>query len=357
MCSSKTLLASLLVLSLFAAPALAGDALGVVFTTDKGEIHLELYAKDAPVTVASFVNLAQRGFYDGLKFHRVIPSFMVQGGDPRGTGTGGPGYQFEDEVPTNLRHDTPGVLSMANSGPATNGSQFFITHVPTPHLDGKHTVFGRVTQGQDVVNAIAKDDLMKTVRITGDASALLKSSAARVAAWNAVLDAKTSEEKSAALAQDADAKRSAVAAADARKAEANKKDDARQQAQALEFVKTQGIDISKGQTTESGLWVVVTKAGEGVLATRKDKVTAHASGWLASGKKFWSSHDNDSPMSDYPVTGFVKGFTEGLQHLKGDGVAWLVIPGRLGYGPGGMSRAGIPGNATLVFKVELLKIH
>jgi cyclophilin family peptidyl-prolyl cis-trans isomerase len=349
----KTLIASLLATAV-AGSALAAEQLGVVFTTDKGDITLELYPEDAPVTVASFVNLAQRGYYDGLKFHRVIANFMIQGGDPTGTGASGPGYKFEDEVPENRKHDRPGILSMANAGPATNGSQFFITHVPTPHLDGKHTVFGAVTKGQDVVNAIAKDDVMKTVRITGDAKKLLKSQADRVAAWNAVLDAKTPEEKTAAQAMDAAAKAPAIAAAEARKQAANEKEDARQRAQALEFVKTQGIDIAGGIETESGLWLVVTKPGEGALATKQNKVVAHASGWLADGTKFWSSHDRDQPMTDHPVTGFVKGFTEGLQHMKAGGEAWLVIPGRLGYGPGGNRGARIPGNATLVFKVELL---
>lgn len=163
------------------------NELVAVFTTSKGEIRIRLAAEGAPMTVANFVNLAQRGYYDGLKFHRVIANFMVQGGDPDGTGMGGPGYNFGDEFGPGLRHDSAGVLSMANAGPGTNGSQFFITHGPTPHLDGKHSVFGKVTSGQEVVDAIAQNDVMTTVKIEGDASALLASQQANVDAWNKAL--------------------------------------------------------------------------------------------------------------------------------------------------------------------------
>ena len=163
------------------------NELVAVFTTSKGEIRIRLAAEGAPMTVANFVNLAQRGYYAGLKFHRVIDNFMVQGGDPDGTGMGGPGYNFGDEFGPGLRHDSAGVLSMANAGPGTNGSQFFITHGPTPHLDGKHSVFGKVTSGQEVVDAIAQNDVMTTVKIEGDASALLASQQANVDAWNKAL--------------------------------------------------------------------------------------------------------------------------------------------------------------------------
>ncbi|NNF17879.1 MAG: peptidylprolyl isomerase [Gammaproteobacteria bacterium] len=133
--------------------------------TNRGTISLELYDEQAPNTVANFEKLINDGFYDGLKFHRVIPNFMVQTGCPLGTGTGGPGYEFDDECHPDLLHDGPGILSMANAGPDTNGSQFFITHVPCHHLDGKHTVFGRVLDGQDVVDAIKQDDVMETVTV------------------------------------------------------------------------------------------------------------------------------------------------------------------------------------------------
>ncbi|MBB1059686.1 peptidylprolyl isomerase [Marilutibacter spongiae] len=159
-----------------------------VFETDRGPIRVELAADKAPLTVASFVNLARRGFYDGLNFHRVIPDFMVQGGCPQGTGTGGPGYRFEDETGNGLTHER-GVLSMANAGPGTNGSQFFITHVPCPWLDGKHTVFGKVLEGIEAVDKIQQGDLIKSVSIEGDADAVLAAKADRVADWNKTLDA------------------------------------------------------------------------------------------------------------------------------------------------------------------------
>ncbi len=153
------LLCSLCALACFSASAESAAGLKdvhVVLSTTKGDIELALYPSKAPVTVANFLNLASRGYYRGITFHRVIPNFMIQGGDPTGTGMGGPGYSFEDEFSPDLRHDGPGVLSMANAGPGTNGSQFFITHVATPHLDGRHTVFGKVLKGQDVVNSIVR---------------------------------------------------------------------------------------------------------------------------------------------------------------------------------------------------------
>ncbi len=154
--------------------------------TSKGDIRLDLCPDQTPKTVANFVNLAQRGYYDGLKFHRVIDDFMIQGGCPQGAGTGGPGYQFGDEIHPDLKHDGPGILSMANAGPGTNGSQFFITHVKTDWLDGKHTVFGKVVDdaGQQVVNAIKQGDTIETVEIAGDAEALLEQEAKTVAGWN-----------------------------------------------------------------------------------------------------------------------------------------------------------------------------
>ncbi|HEX7339068.1 MAG TPA: peptidylprolyl isomerase [Rhodanobacteraceae bacterium] len=160
--------------------------------TNRGPIHLVLHADKAPLTVANFVNLAKRGYYDGLNFHRVIADFMIQGGCPEGSGRGGPGYRFEDEFDASLRHDKPGVLSMANAGPGTNGSQFFITHGPTPWLDGKHSVFGVVVSDadQDVVNAVAQGDVIEKVTLEGDVDALLDAQGERVAEWNKVLDAR-----------------------------------------------------------------------------------------------------------------------------------------------------------------------
>jgi len=167
--------------------AAQGNELTAVIRTTKGDIRVTLFPAEAPITVANFVNLAQRGYYDGIAFHRVIADFMIQGGDPTGTGRGGPGYRFADEFSASLRHDSAGILSMANSGPSTNGSQFFITHRPTTHLDGKHSVFGKVASGQDVVDAIAQGDVMETVVIEGDPSSLLAAQKNQVDEWNQIL--------------------------------------------------------------------------------------------------------------------------------------------------------------------------
>ncbi len=166
------------------------SSLVATFQTSKGDIRVNLMEDVAPLTVANFVNLVQRGYYDGLTFHRVIADFMVQGGCPLGTGTGGPGYKFKDECSSKAKHDAPGKLSMANAGPGTNGSQFFITHVPTPWLDGKHTVFGSVQGAEDqaVVDKIAKGDTIETITIDGDADALLEKVADQIDKWNSVLD-------------------------------------------------------------------------------------------------------------------------------------------------------------------------
>jgi len=158
--------------------------------TSRGEIVLELYGAETPLTCASFVNLANRGYYDGLKFHRVIENFMVQGGDPTGTGSGGPGYKFEDEVVSTLKHSEPGIFSMANAGPKTNGSQFFITHIKTDWLDGKHTVFGKVTTGLDIVNSIQQGDIINSITISGDIPEEMKKIQNRVDEWNKILDEK-----------------------------------------------------------------------------------------------------------------------------------------------------------------------
>jgi peptidyl-prolyl cis-trans isomerase B (cyclophilin B) len=158
------------------------------FDTSRGPIKIELYPDKAPLTVANFVNLVKRGFYNGLTFHRVIPDFMIQGGCPEGSGRGGPGYRFEDETNNGVRHER-GVLSMANAGPNTNGSQFFITHIKTDWLDGKHTVFGKVQEGQDVVDSIKQGDLINRITLEGDADAALAAKADRVAEWNRYLSA------------------------------------------------------------------------------------------------------------------------------------------------------------------------
>jgi len=156
--------------------------------TSKGKIEATIYASKVPMTAANYLNLAKRGYYNGLKFHRVIPNFMIQGGDPQGTGRGGPGYRFGDEFDPSLKHDGPGVFSMANSGPGTNGSQFFVTHKDTSWLDGRHSVFGKVTKGQDIVDAIMMGDTIKSIKVLDSTDALFVAQKDNLAKWNAVLD-------------------------------------------------------------------------------------------------------------------------------------------------------------------------
>jgi len=163
--------------------------INIIVKTSRGEIPATIFASEVPVTASNFLNLVKRGYYDGLDFHRVIPDFMIQGGCPQGRGTGGPGYKFADECKPNLRHSKPGIFSMANSGPNTNGSQFFITHVPTDWLDGKHTVFGEVTDNMDVVHAVRQGDTIDTIEIvdTDEVDVLLAENKNYVDQWNAVL--------------------------------------------------------------------------------------------------------------------------------------------------------------------------
>ncbi len=156
----------------------------IVLNTSRGAIEATLFASEVPITTANFLNLAKRGFYNGVTFHRVIKDFMIQGGDPTGSGMGGPGYRFPDEIRKSLKHDKPGMFSMANSGPNTNGSQFFITHVPTPHLDGKHAVFGEVTKGQDIVNAVKQGDTIDSIEILDSTDDLFESEKKLIAAWD-----------------------------------------------------------------------------------------------------------------------------------------------------------------------------
>ena len=156
----------------------------IILHTTKGDIEGTIFASKVPMTAANYLNLAKKGYYNGITFHRVIANFMIQGGDPTATGSGGPGYKFADEIVPTLKHDKPGIFSMANAGPGTNGSQFFITHVPTPHLDGKHTVFGEVTKGQDVVNKIEKGDKITSIDVLDPTDDLFKAQAANIEKWN-----------------------------------------------------------------------------------------------------------------------------------------------------------------------------
>ena len=312
------------------------DGLYARFDTSKGDILCSLEFEKTPLTVANFVGLAEgtkdlgggakaKGdkFYDGLKFHRVIPDFMVQGGCPLGTGTGGPGYTFPDEIDPELKHSRPGILSMANSGPGTNGSQFFITHVPTPWLDGKHTVFGHVVSGQDVVNKIQGNDLINSIEIirVGRAAENFESNQD---AFDALLSSFTDR---------------------------NQEKELEAMEEAIRLIDEQWPDAV---TTPSGLKYVVDKEGTGEATPQAGQsVTVHYTGKLMDGKKFDSSYDRGKPIEFTVGKGqVIKGWDEALLGMKKGEKRVLIIPSSLGYGPSG--RGPIPPNATMVFDVELI---
>lgn len=309
------------------------DGLYARLVTSKGDILLSLEFAKTPLTVANFVGLAEgakesnRGqgvrFYDGLTFHRVLADFMIQGGDPLGNGSGGPGYKFPDEIDDTLTHDGPGVLSMANAGPDTNGSQFFITHTKTPWLDGKHTVFGRTVEGQAVVNAIGAGDIIKTIEIIriGDKAQAFK---ADQASFNALL---------AQLLQD--------------KAQGRKKINSRD----LALIKEK---YPQAISLPSGLMYVVLVEGAGDKTPQPGTtVSVHYSGRLLNGKKFDSSLDRGKPLQ-FPVGvgRVIKGWDEAFLSMKKGEKRILIIPPHLGYGE--MRIGPIPPNSLLVFEVELL---
>lgn len=302
------------------------------FETSKGDIYTTLEFKKTPMTVANFVGLAEGSikntakeegvpYYNGLKFHRVIPNFMIQGGCPLGTGTGGPGYKFDDEFDSSLKHTGPGVLSMANAGPGTNGSQFFITHVATPWLDGKHSVFGHVVKGQDIVDAIAQNDTLKALTI------LRKGKEAE--AFNAP---KVFEEAKAASSKKAAEKDALMAA----QAEQIKK----------EFTKV----------TPSGLRYIVVKEGTGKMpSSPATSVTVHYTGTFTDGKVFDSSVQRGQPI-DFKLNQVIPGWTEGVQLMKEGAHYKFYIPYQLAYGEGGYPGA-IPPKSDLIFEVELIKVN
>ncbi len=301
------------------------------FNTSKGTIVVQLTHDLTPGTVGNFVSLAEGNlenkvkpqgspFYNGLKFHRVIPDFMIQGGCPQGTGTGDPGYKFDDEFHPTLKHDKPGVLAMANSGPNTNGSQFYITHVPTSWLDGKHTVFGHVIEGQDVVDAIGQGDLLQTVEIIRVGTDAEK--------WNSVEAFRTFEgarqKKIASQKEASEAKMEALAAG---------------------FEKT-----------ESGLRYKMIQKGFGKKAENGKVVAVHYTGQLEDGKVFDSSIPRKKPI-EFPLGqgNVIEGWDEGIALLQVGDKARFVIPSHLGYGSRGAGGA-IPPNATLIFDVELIDV-
>ncbi|GGX10516.1 peptidylprolyl isomerase [Aquimarina muelleri] len=307
------------------------EGLYAKFNTTKGSILINLEYKKTPGTVGNFVGLAEgnlenqaipqgKPYYNGLKFHRVIADFMVQGGDPQGTGSGGPGYQFDDEIHPDLKHDGPGVLSMANAGPGTNGSQFFITHVETSWLDGKHTVFGKVVEGQDVVNSIEEGDEIQSVeiqRVGVDAES-----------FNAV---ETFRTFNGAKAE--------------REAAAKKKTESLLEELAAGFDKT-----------DSGLRYKVIQNGDGVKAEKGKTVSVHYKGSLTDGTVFDSSYKRNQPIDFSLGMGqVISGWDEGIALLQVGDKARFVIPSHLGYGERGAGGV-IPPDATLIFDVELVNV-
>jgi peptidyl-prolyl cis-trans isomerase A (cyclophilin A) len=301
------------------------------FNTSKGAIVVKLTHDLTPGTVGNFVGLAEgqlentakpmgTPYYDGLKFHRVIPDFMIQGGCPQGIGSGGPGYSFDDEFHPSLKHDKPGVLSMANSGPASNGSQFFITHVPTNWLDNKHTVFGHVVDGQDVVDAVAQGDSLDSIEIIREGDEAKN--------WNAI--------EAFRVFEGARAKKEAEARAAAEEA---------MEKLAAGFEKT-----------ESGLRYQMIQKGSGKKAEKGKTVSVHYSGSLENGKVFDSSYSRKKPI-DFPLGQghVIEGWDEGIALLQVGDKARFVIPSHLGYGSRGAGGV-IPPNATLIFDVELMDV-
>jgi FKBP-type peptidyl-prolyl cis-trans isomerase len=307
------------------------DGIYAKFNTSKGVILIKLTHDKTPGTVGNFVGLAEgnlendikpqgKPYYDGLKFHRVIPDFMIQGGCPLGTGTGDAGYKFDDEFHPELKHDRPGVLSMANAGPGTNGSQFFITHVPTDWLDNKHTVFGHVVEGQDIVNEIAQGDIIESLEIIRVGAEAEK--------WNAVEAFRTFEGS-------------------------REKRIAEQKKMAEEALEKLAAGFDK---TESGLRYKMIQKGNGKQAEKGKTVSVHYSGSLENGMVFDSSYKRKQPIEFTLGRGqVIEGWDEGIALLQVGDKARFVIPSYLGYGSRGAGGV-IPPDATLIFDVELMDV-
>lgn len=301
------------------------------FNTTKGEILVNLEFEKTPGTVGNFVALAEGNmendvkpqgtpYYDGLKFHRVIADFMIQGGCPQGTGTGNPGYKFEDEFHPELKHDKPGVLAMANSGPATNGSQFYITHIETPWLDNKHSVFGNVVEGQDIVDTISQGDILTTVEIIRIGDAAEK--------FNAIEVFRTFE--------------------GAREERIDK--ELKEQEEIMEKA------AAGFEKTTSGLRYKILQKGNGKQATKGDLVSVHYKGQLLDGTVFDSSYKRNQPLDfNIGLGQVIAGWDEGIQLLKVGDKARFVIPSELAYGSSGAG-GDIPPDAILIFDVELMNV-
>ena len=351
----KMLLTLVCVITFSAQAQKLEDGMYANIETSKGNILVELEYQKTPMTVANFVSLAEgtntsvdkkyekKKYYDGLKFHRVIGDFMIQGGDPQGNGSGGPGYKFADEIVPELKHDKPGILSMANAGPATNGSQFFITHVPTPHLDGKHTVFGHVVEGQDVVNKISQGDEIKTVKIIRQGKEAKKFDA------NKIFKKTQDDIKN----KEIETKKQTEKATKENLARINK---AREQA----------------ITLPSGVSVYVFEKGKGGKPAQGEEVKIDYAGFLTDGSLFDSGIEEVAtkfnkldlrrkaanaytpiPFTYGNKSGLIPGFIEGIENLNYGDKALIFIPSSLGYGERGAGNV-IPPNSDLIFELHLL---
>ena len=300
--------------------------------TNKGEIIIKLQYELTPLTVSNFVTLSEgtnpyvsenfkdKKFYDGLTFHRVIDDFMIQGGDPTGTGSGGPGYKFKDEFASSLKHDKAGVLSMANAGPSTNGSQFFITHKETPWLDGKHSVFGLVIKGMDVVNKIVSKDTIINVSIIREGKSAKNFNAVKtISAYfeNMLIEKKKKTEEEKVI------------------------------------ISNLTSDFNK---TKSGLYYKINKVGSGSNPSAGQTVSVHYKGTLLDKTEFDSSFKRNTPIEfTLGVGQVIPGWDEGIMLLKKGGSGTLIIPPELAYGSSGAGGV-IPPNSTLIFEVELVDI-
>ena len=354
------------------------EGIFATIATNKGDIVLELEYKKAPVTVANFIalaegkntfvteeNLKEKPFFDGLKFHRVIKDFMIQGGDPSGNGSGGPGYAFKDEF-TDLKHDKPGILSMANSGPTTNGSQFFITHKETPWLDGKHTVFGHVTEGMSIVNAIAQNDVVTKITIVRKGALAQKFDAPKVFAD--YFNNKSEDQKKQDLVNAENKAKQAAIEAEAKKAYTEKYGPVIAAKKAY-FTATKAT----ATTTPSGLTYKITEKGTGVKPTNGTQFYFHYAGYFEDGTLFDSSYETVSksygkfdanraaqngyqafPFEAGKKDGMIRGFIEGLENMAFGDKAVVFIPSNLAYGERGAGSV-IPPNTTLVFELEMLE--
>jgi len=332
------------------------DGLYAEITTNKGTIVTQLEYEKTPLTVANFVTLTEgtnpfvepqfkdKPFYDGLTFHRVIPNFMIQGGDPSGTGEGGPGYRFADEFDATLKHDKPGILSMANAGPITNGSQFFITHVATPHLDGMHSVFGHVIEGQEIVNTIVQGDKIESIKIIRSGDKAKNFDAVKV--FKNMQDENKKKEQDALKAIEGTMNETKAIFTDAK---------------------------SKATTTNSGLSYYVVEKGTGGKPKEGEQINLAYAGYFEDGRLFDTSMEQVAtkynmldprrqaanqytpiPFNYGQKTGLIPGFIEGIEQLNIGDKAYIFIPAHLGYGERGAGNV-IPPNTNLIFELHITK--